>query len=361
MEAIVGRRRLILGLGVVGLATLGILLGRTGTLSRATATTPPPAQQAKVEPPAPVANTGSGAEYSQRVVAYIHDTIPITREELGEYLIARMGADRLGNLVNRKIIEHACKQKGIEVTAAEVEADLNETLKSLKVNRDQFVSTVLKPYQKTLYEWKEDVIKPRLLLTKLCRPRVVVTDDDLKSAYEAYYGEQIEARMIKWPRSEKSIAMNLYPKLRDSDEEFMRAAKTQADPKLAAEAGKMLPFGRYTTGHQELETVAFRLKVGEVSQLIEAGDSVVMIKCLAHVPPKNEKKLEDVREELSRDIVNRKIQQIEIKKLFAELSEQARPRLFLKGSMTDEDVMREARQELHSTAPPAGPKSPGGN
>lgn len=361
METSFGRRRLALGLVVASLATLGILLGRYGMLSRATATTPPPPQQpSKAEPTAPQAANGNAADYSQRVVAYIYDTIPITREELGEYLIARMGSDRLGNLVNRRIIEHACQQKGIEVTAAEVEADLNETLKGLSVSRDQFVNTVLKPYHKTLYEWKEDVIKPRLLLGKLCRPRVVVTDDDLKTAYEAYYGEKIEVRMIKWPRNQKEVAIKMYARLRDSDEEFMRAAKTQAETKLAADAGKMLPFGRHTTGHEELEKSAFSLQPGEVSQLIEAGDSVVLMKCISRVAPKTEVKLESVREELTRDIVNRKIQQVEIQKIFKELSENARPKMFLKGSMTEADILREARQELHSAAPKGQPM-PGGN
>ena len=136
------------------------------------------------------------SDYSHRVVAYLYDTTPVTREELGEYLIARMGKERLGNLVNKRIIEHECQRRGVEVTAAEVEADLAETLKGLAVNRSDFVTTILKPYNKTLYEWKEDVIKPRLLLSKLCRDRVQVTSEDLQKAFEAYHGEKLECQLI---------------------------------------------------------------------------------------------------------------------------------------------------------------------
>src|SRR5262249_24368282 len=160
---------------------------------------------------------------------------------------------RLGTLVNKRIIEHVCKEKGIDVTPAEVEADLAETLKGFSVNRSEFVSKILKPYKTTLYEWKEDVIKPRLLLTKLCRDRVQVPDEDVRTAYEAYHGQKLQCRMILWPREEKSHVFMLYPKIRDSEEEFDRASRQQADPKLAATAGEIAPFGRHTTGNEEME------------------------------------------------------------------------------------------------------------
>ena len=137
----------------------------------------------------------------------------------------------------------------------------------------------------------------------------------------------------------------LYPKLRDSEEEFDRAAKQQADPKLAATGGKIAPFGRHTTGNEEMETAAFRLKPGEISQVIETPQGLVVIKCLKHEAPDG-KKLEDVRDVLSKDIINRKITQVEIPRLFNELRAQAHPTLFLKEGETEEELLREAQQEL---------------
>jgi hypothetical protein len=348
--------RLLLGAGFLSLAALAILWGRHGSLSEATANPPAPQAAAQQQPPPPSA---ASSEYTHRVVAYIYDTIPITREELGEYLIARMGKERLGNLVNKRIIEHACQQKGIEVTQAEVEADLADTLKGLAVNRNDFVSKVLKPYNKTLYEWKEDVIKPRLLLTKLCRDRVQVTEDDLHNAFESYHGEKLECRIILWPSAEKSHVFMLYPKLRDSEEEFDRASRQQANPRLAATGGKIAPFGRHTTGNEEMEKAAFGLKPGEMSQVIETPDGLVVIKCIQHVQPDG-KKLEEVRDELAKDVLNRKINQQEIPKLFKELRDQAHPTLFLKEGETEEELLREAQRELQPevlktsvpTAPP---------
>src|SRR5262249_41884702 len=91
-------------------------------------------------------------------VAYIFDTIPLTREELGEYLIARHGAEKLEAFVNHRILEHASRQKGITVIDAEVEARLEAELKELGVSRQEFGERVLKQYHKTLDQWKQDVV-----------------------------------------------------------------------------------------------------------------------------------------------------------------------------------------------------------
>ena len=78
-------------------------------------------------------------EYSRRVVARIHNKIDITREELGEYLIARFGVDKLQFLINRRIIELACQEKGIVIGPAEIEASIDKDCAELGVDRRTFV------------------------------------------------------------------------------------------------------------------------------------------------------------------------------------------------------------------------------
>src|SRR5205807_5571475 len=87
-------------------------------------------------------------------VAYIYK-MPITRQDLGEYLIDRFGPERLEFLVNSKIIDCACKEKGIEITDAEINAQLLEDLKAMNVVKlEDFVTVVLKKFGKTLFEYK---------------------------------------------------------------------------------------------------------------------------------------------------------------------------------------------------------------
>src|SRR5437870_4588563 len=96
----------LLGMGAVGFA----LGGGHGIFDRLAA-----------QPPSGpvVPASGTTSDYSKLPVAQIHGNIWITREDLGEFLIARHGYANLELLVNRRIIDHACQQKGVTVTDAE--------------------------------------------------------------------------------------------------------------------------------------------------------------------------------------------------------------------------------------------------
>src|SRR5438105_1915867 len=121
--------------GLLALGTVGYFVGRHGILARATAVPPPPAPAgAPVATPAPMPGT---SDYSRRAVAYIYGNLMVSREDLGEYLIARFGADKLDMLVNKLIIEHACKERGITVTAAEIDAALKDYLAELGIGTAQ--------------------------------------------------------------------------------------------------------------------------------------------------------------------------------------------------------------------------------
>src|SRR5262249_19199307 len=109
---------------------------------------------------------------------------PISREEFGEYLIRLHGAAKLEAFVNRRIIERACESKKITVTEAEIDEELERDLKQLHVDRDEFVKNVLKQNGKSMAEWKEEVLRPRLMLSKLVRATLTVTTDDLRKEYE---------------------------------------------------------------------------------------------------------------------------------------------------------------------------------
>jgi hypothetical protein len=309
---------------------------------------------------APPGNNPDSTADSKRVVAYIFNTTAITREDLGEYLIARMGAERVTNLVNLRIIEHVCRQKGVDVTAAEIEAALEEDLKGLNVNRKEFVDRVLKHYKKTLYEWKHDVIRPRLLMTKMIRPTVTCTEDDLKMAFEAYYGEKVDCRLILWPESEQKTAFQAYEKIRGSDEEFDRAARQQSSPTLAASGGQITPIGRHTTGNPELEKAAYSLQPGELSQILRTPEGFVVLKCVKRIPANATIKLTDVRAKLEKEVIEKKIQ-VEIPKVFKDLHEQAQAKVFLKDYANHDELLRDVKQELKDLAPGKAGAAPKGN
>ncbi len=350
-----GWGKLALGLSWVGVAALAFYWGRVGFTPPVTAA-PMPAAAA---PAAPPVVAPPSAEYTHQVVAYIYGNVPVTREELGEYLIARQGIQKLDLLVNKRIIDQSCRQMGVEVTEAEIDAALAQDLEGLKLDRKQFVENLLKQYGKTLYEWREDVLRPKLLMTKLCQGRVKVEEDEVRRGFEAYYGEKVHGRLILWPVGEKEFALKVYAKIRDSEEEFTRAAKQQANPNLAAKGGMVDPIGRWTTGNEALEKAVFGLQPGEMTELIETPQGCVVFKLDKRIPPRTDVKLEgEVRAHLEKEIIAKKIA-AEIPKVFQELREKANPQKVFKGPQDEAELEREVQQEIKDVPTGVKPGEPG--
>jgi hypothetical protein len=301
-----------------------------------------------------------------RVVAYVYDE-PVTREDLGEYLITRYGAETLELLVNKRIIEEECKAQGIVIDPGDMEAALLEKVGAFGGDRRVF-DKALHDNHTSLDQYKEDVLRPQLQLAKLTAGKVKVSDDDLKKAYAAYYGEKIECRLIIWPKEERKYAMQEYAEIRDKEEAFADKAGKQASHELAMHGGHLMDganirlIGRYTLGNQDLERELFSLKAGEVSKLVETTEGIVVMKCDRLVPPDGTVSLESVRGKLQKEVAER-LTQVQMPIVFAEMRKQADPRLLIKDPSRPEDLTAEVTRELKGMGPPEKPKGkhPAGN
>jgi hypothetical protein len=337
LKAIFGRR-FVRALGLAGVAATGYVFGIT--TDRLTAQQP-----------------GSPAP-DRRVVAYIYDSIPVTREELGDFLIARGGYEKLDLLVNKKIIEVEAHRRGVTVTPQEVEAGLNEDLRGMGISLGDFTKHVLPRYNETLYEWNEDVVKPRILLGKMCRDRVKVSEEDLTKVFENKYGERRQAKVICWNREDLRAAQKQWDEARKGDVEFDRIARTQADPNLASAAGQIAPVGKYPEVEDDKCTqVLFSLKEGEISQLFETKAGIMCIKYTARIPADPNAKLEgELRKNLEKEVFDRKMT-AEIPKFFNECKQVAKPNLLLKGPPSAAEIRDQVLQTSGIT-PPTEPMPP---
>jgi hypothetical protein len=355
-------RKIIFGACMLGVGVGAFCYGRWGGVSEATAQQPgAPAEGALV--PQNLVRTASNTDYGRRVVAYIYDTIPVTREDLGEYLIARVGAERLEFLVNRKIVELACQSKGIYVTDAEIEAQFQIDLKGFgpNITEKDFVNVILKRFNKTLFEWKEDVIRPKLLLSKYCRHRIKIEESDITKAFEAKYGPKVQCRMIVFEKgSEGKVRSEIYEKIRSSEDEFRKYAREQFVTALAAKGGEVPPIHKHF-GDANIEKEAFSLKPGDISTLLGMPDGTsIILKCDKEIPADNTRRMAEERPKLIAELTELKLN-MEIPKAFKELRDAARPNFLGRHQVRQDELERQVQRELtpaSATAPKVAPPPP---
>jgi hypothetical protein len=299
----------------------------------------------------------NGGPHSRQLVATYNGQTPLTREDFGEFLIARYGAEQIEFLVNRRIIDKECQAHNVSVTPQEIETALSEDLKKMgAIDLKVFQKDFLGPYNKNLYEWREDVIRPRLQMAKLCRDRVKANEDELRLAFEAEFGEKLEGRMILWPADQTKFALMEYTQLRDNPNAFEEKAKHQASGTLASRGGKIGPFGKHTLGNQELEQEAFKLHEGEMTTLIGTPEGNAVFKLEKRIPANTSVTLDSVREKLTKEVFERKVQ-MEMQTAFQALRESARVKVLLKDSTKPVDLV-ESTKKLLPHGPDKAPPEP---
>ena len=253
-------------------------------------------------------------------VAVIFGDIPITRDQFAEYLLARAREGQLEMFINQRILAQACRVHGITVTDAEVEAAFAKGMEPF-ADKEAF-KTFMDRLHKTPYEWKQDVIRPRLLLEKLCRPRIVVTEKHLRDAFDDAYGEKVACQLMLWPKDRKNEAERLAQVLRQDSAAFDDAAARQATASLAAVKGKVPPISRHGNGSKALAETAFRLQPGEVSALIAVPEGFALVKCLKRISADATKKFEDMRDTLRQKVFD-DLLHAELPRAFQELKQRA--------------------------------------
>jgi hypothetical protein len=277
------------------------------------------------EPMAPAADT---APDDKSVVAYVNGT-PITRQDLGEYLIARRGRQQLPILIDRTLIEQECRKHGITVSEAEVEAELRKEMKLTQCETArQFEEQILMArLGKTLAEYKDDALRVPLLQQKLAGTRVEVTDEDLRKAFEANYGEKVECRMILVPSDREAFRIHQEVNGKSLDDFIRAAQKYNADNRLAATGGKIRPINRHSS-LDKVEEEAFRLQDGEVSLVMQVPEGHLILFRERLIPPQQGVEFEKVKKDLHEDIYLKK-RKAEVGSLMRDLRSKAVVRDYL--------------------------------
>jgi parvulin-like peptidyl-prolyl isomerase len=116
-----------------------------------------------------------------------------------------------------------------------------------------------------------------LALRQLAASEIEVTPEEIKKAFESEFGRKVRARLIAV--SKKDVAEKLRVQAAANPASFGELSKNYSeDPGVAAAYGVIPPI-RMHLGDANLERIAFSLKPGEISPVIQVANMYYVIKC----------------------------------------------------------------------------------
>jgi foldase protein PrsA len=231
----------------------------------------------------------------------------ITWQDLANECVARHGKDILDNLINRKIIQQACDNDGIEISEAEVSKEIEKNAKGLGLAVDQYISWLEAERNITVMQFRRDIIWPKLALQKLAGEEVKVTKADIKKAFEKNYGQRVQAKAIVLNHLRQ--ARDVWEKAHAKPEEFEKLAQEfSVDPSSRALGGVVPPIPRHS-GSEELEKVAFKLRKGDISEVVQVDlNRYIILKCEGRTVPTVTEMTPDIEQILVNELREEKTQ-----------------------------------------------------
>jgi len=239
----------------------------------------------------------------------------IRRDALATACVERYGEDVLEGLVNKRLIMHHCRNRQIEVTDAEIDAEIDRMAKRFKIGREQWLEMLQRERGINVQQYKRDILWPTLALRKCAADQLTVSEEQIQQAYESQYGPAVKCRLLVV--NDRPLAEQLRRQLVDKPDDFARLAMQHSvDVNSASIGGLIQPIRRHV-GDKAIEQAVFAMKPEEISQIIPVGQQFAILKCEGHLPARNVP-LDTVRDELAEQIRESRLREV-AGKLFQEL------------------------------------------
>ena len=179
------------------------------------------------------------------------------------------GSQESQQTVQRMIIYKVFEEKyGKDVTDKEVQKEFDQ-IKDQAKQQGTKIDDFLKQYGYTEKSYKA-YIKQSLAFQAGLDAHIKITDEDLKAAWETFHPE-VEAQIIQIGTEDE--AKDLDKQLKDGGD-FAKIAKEKSLDTTTKEDGGKIKFDSQTaTVPAAVKEAAFKLKDGEVSDVIQATDS----------------------------------------------------------------------------------------
>ncbi|NRQ29467.1 peptidyl-prolyl cis-trans isomerase [Enterococcus faecium] len=187
----------------------------------------------------------------------------ISEQEVMDSLKKMQGAD---SAVQQLIVYQVFENKyGDDVSTKEIDSQYDQTKKQLG---DSFDSQ-LKSAGYTEQTFK-DSIKQSLAFQEGLKKHIKLTDEDLKTAWESFHPE-VEAQIIQVASEDDAKDVK---KAADKGDDFSKLAKDKStDTTTKEDSGKVKFDSTTTTVPAEVKEAAFKLKDGQVSDVITSTNA----------------------------------------------------------------------------------------
>jgi peptidyl-prolyl cis-trans isomerase SurA len=235
--------------------------------------------------------------------------------------IANLRVTALDSLIDRELVLTEFKRLGAQIKPQWVEDDINSIIReSFKGDRDAFVKELAKNCMtmKKFREMREKMMIVQAMRGKMAAQQAPATPKEIDDFYDKHVDEWREGGMIKistitlpkysgedgtTPVGQKKLAEEIRRKVVNGAD-FATTAKTYSKDSHAENGGAWDWMARDQM-KPSIAAVAFALKTGGISSVIEEEGSYIIIACDA-IKHGNAKSLEEVRKDIERAISSEK-------------------------------------------------------
>lgn len=289
-------------------------------------------------------------------VAALVNGSPITLRKLYEECITRFGRDVLKAEINRTIVLQRLQQANMNVADNDVQAEVARAASAYgfskedgSVDVDRWLAYVTQGDRSKLDIYIQDEVWPSAAMKKLVEQNIHVTQEDLQKGFEANYGERVECLAIVLNDQRLAHRVWQQAKADPSEEQFGKLAhQYSVEPASRANYGQVPPIKRHS-GQPNLEEEAFNLQPGEISGLINAGNTWIILMCQGRTTPRVQQ-IDAVKDELHRSIMEQKLR-IAMAEEFDRITQAAQVDNFLEGtSQPGAGAIQSAREQYQQNS-----------
>ena len=256
----------------------------------------------------------------------------ISYQSVADECIARHGAEVLENLVNRKLIEQACRKAQVTVSQREVEREIADQAEKFNLPIDSWYQLLANERKLSPTQYQRDVVWPMLALKKLAGQNVQVSDADMQLAFERDYGPRVKARMILIDGNQRQ-ATKIWELATANPEKFDQLAREHSTDPNSRPLGGVIPPIRRHLGSPQFEQAAFSLAEGAISDLVQLADGQW---CILKGEGRTEPVVTDINDVYTELLAQQKEEkvQVAVAQVFEEIREGAKVINHLTGTAT---------------------------